>query len=126
MTKSKKYRTLGLLFGAAARRPVRFLAKAPLFSDPKTAWMVRAVGAIPVYRRVDDPTLMRRNTDMFRAAYEVLAHGAALGIFPEGESHSEPAMVSLKTGAARLALGAAERHGPHSPIWPGGLVFRQK
>ena len=73
-----------ILVCAAARRPVRFLAKAPLFSDPKTAWMVRAVGAIPVYRRVDDPTLMRRNTDMFRAAYEVLAHGAALGIFPEG------------------------------------------
>src|SRR5574341_2364273 len=58
-----------LLVCAAAGRPVRFLAKAPLFSDLKTGWMVRAVGAIPVYRRQDDPTLMDKNADMFRAAY---------------------------------------------------------
>ncbi len=115
-----------ILVCAAARRPVRFLAKAPLFHDAKTAWMVRAVGAIPVYRRVDDPALMDRNTDMFRAAYEVLARGAALGIFPEGESHSEPAMVGLKTGAARIVLGTEERHGVHAPIVPVGLVFRHK
>ena len=115
-----------ILVCAAARRPVRFLAKAPLYSDRKTGWMVRAVGAIPVYRRVDDPALMNRNTDMFRAAYDVLAHGAALGIFPEGESHSEPAMVGLKTGAARIALGTAERHGARVPIVPVGLVFRHK
>jgi glycerol-3-phosphate O-acyltransferase/dihydroxyacetone phosphate acyltransferase len=115
-----------LLVCAAARRPVRFLAKAPLFTDPKTGWMVRAVGAIPVYRRVDDPALMDRNTDTFCAAYEVLGGGAALGIFPEGESHSAPAMVSLKTGAARIVLGAEERHGVHAPIVPIGLVFREK
>ncbi|MBI2615973.1 MAG: 1-acyl-sn-glycerol-3-phosphate acyltransferase [Gemmatimonadetes bacterium] len=111
---------------AAARRPVRFLAKAPLFSDFKTGWMVRAVGAIPVYRRVDDPTLMDRNTDMFRAVYTSLARGAAVGIFPEGESHSEPSMVALKTGAARIALGTHAAHGVRVPIIPVGLVFRQK
>jgi len=58
-----------ILVCAAARRPVRFLAKAPLFSDFKTGWMMRAVGAIPVHRRVDDPGLMDRNQDMFRAVY---------------------------------------------------------
>ena len=115
-----------ILVCAAAGRPVRFLAKAPLFADRKTGWMVRAVGAIPVYRRVDDAALMDRNTDMFRAAYDVLARGAALGIFPEGECHSEPTMVGLKTGAARIALGTAEGHGVHVPIVPVGLVFRQK
>jgi glycerol-3-phosphate O-acyltransferase/dihydroxyacetone phosphate acyltransferase len=115
-----------ILVCAAARRPVRFLAKAPLFADAKTRWMVRAVGAIPVYRRVDDPMQMRRNLDTFRAAYEALGHGAALGIFPEGESHSEPAMVALKTGAARIVLGTEERHGAHVPIVPVGLVLREK
>ena len=33
---------------AAARRRVRFLAKAPLFDDPKTRWLVQSAGAIPV------------------------------------------------------------------------------
>jgi len=115
-----------ILVCAAARRPVRFLAKAPLFGDLKTGWMMRAVGAIPVYRRVDDPTLMDRNTDMFRAVYVSLARGAAVGIFPEGESHSEPSMVALKTGAARIAFGTQAAHGVRVPIIPVGLVFRQK
>ena len=115
-----------ILVCAAARRPVRFLAKAPLFTDIKTGWMVRAVGAIPVYRRMDDPGLMDRNTDMFRAVYGSLARGAAVGIFPEGESHSEASMVTLKTGAARIVLGTHAAHGVRVPIVPVGLVFRQK
>lgn len=115
-----------ILVCAAARRPVRFLAKAPLFSDVKTGWMVRAVGAIPVYRRVDDPALMDRNQDMFRAVYAALGRGAAVGIFPEGESHGEPSMVPLKTGAARIVLGTCAAHGVGVPIVPVGLVFRQK
>jgi 1-acyl-sn-glycerol-3-phosphate acyltransferase len=115
-----------LLVCAAARRPVRFLAKAPLFSDAKTGWMVRAVGAIPVYRRQDDPAQMDKNADMFRAVYDVLGNGSAVGIFPEGESHSAPSMVSLKTGAARIALGTAMAHGVHATIIPVGLVFYDK
>jgi len=115
-----------ILVCAAARRPVRFLAKAPLFSDPKTGWMMRAVGAIPVYRRLDDPALMDRNTDMFGAVYASLSRGAAVGIFPEGESHSEPSLVALKTGAARIVLGTHAVYGVRAPVIPVGLVFRQK
>jgi 1-acyl-sn-glycerol-3-phosphate acyltransferase len=111
---------------AAANRPVRFLAKSPLFSDPRIGWLVRASGAIPVYRRADDPGQMDRNQDAFRAVWDALAAGAAVGIFPEGTSHSGPAMVPLRTGAARIALGAAERLGADFPIVPVGLVFRRK
>lgn len=115
-----------LLVCAAARRPVRFLAKAPLFDDLKTGWMVRAVGAIPVYRRQDDPALMDRNQDAFRAAYQALGRGSAVGIFPEGQSHSEPSLVQLRTGAARIALGTLAEHGVRVPIVAVGLVFYDK
>jgi 1-acyl-sn-glycerol-3-phosphate acyltransferase len=111
---------------AAAGRPVRFLAKSPLFTDRKIGWLVRASGAIPVYRRADDPGQMERNQDAFSAVWDALADGAAVGIFPEGTSHSEPAMVPLRTGASRIALGAAERLRGAFPILPVGLVFRQK
>jgi len=111
---------------AAAGRPVRFLAKAPLFTDRKVGWLVRGAGAIPVYRRQDDPTLMRKNLDTFAAAIEALAGGAAVGIFPEGMSHSAPAMATLRTGAARLALGAAGRGAGAFPIVPVGIVLRHK
>lgn len=111
---------------AAAQRPVRFLAKSTLFTDRKIGWLVRASGAIPVYRRADDPAQMSRNEDAFRAVHAALAGGAAVGIFPEGTSHSAPSMVPLRTGAARIALGAALQAGRGFPIVPVGLVFRQK
>jgi glycerol-3-phosphate O-acyltransferase/dihydroxyacetone phosphate acyltransferase len=115
-----------MLGAAVARRPVRFLAKAPLFTDPKTAWLVRGAGAIPVHRRADDPTLTAKNVDAFQAVYAELARGAAVGIFPEGLSHSEPALAPLRTGAARMALGAAALTSAGIAIVPVGLVFREK
>lgn len=114
-----------VLVSAVARRPVRYLAKAPLFTDRMVGWLVRGSGSIPVYRRVDDAQAMKGNVDMFRAAHQALGEGAAIGIFPEGLSHSEPGLADLKTGAARIALGAPlERKA--FPIVPVGLVFRRK
>jgi glycerol-3-phosphate O-acyltransferase / dihydroxyacetone phosphate acyltransferase len=110
----------------AARRPVRFLAKAPLFSDPLVGFLVRGAGSIPVYRKADDPSQVGRNEEMFRAVHQALAGGAAVGIFPEGLSHSDPSLAPLKTGAARIALGTLAAHGIRVPIVPIGSVFRNK
>jgi glycerol-3-phosphate O-acyltransferase / dihydroxyacetone phosphate acyltransferase len=114
------------LVAAAARRPVRFLAKEPLLRDPAIGWLVRGSGAIPVYRAQDDPASVGRNEEAFRAAHEALREGAAIGIFPEGISHDLPALAPLKTGAARIALGAARLLGGSFPIVPVGLTFRGK
>lgn len=115
-----------LFLAAVARRPVRFLAKAPLFSNPWTSWAVTAVGAIPVYRPRDNPALVQQNENMFRAAHDALLAGAAVGIFPEGMSHDAPSIAALRTGAARIALGARSRLGRAFPIIPVGLVLRNK
>lgn len=115
-----------VVVAAVARRPVRFLAKAPLFTDRKVGWLVRATGAIPVYRQADDPAQMARNADMFRAVHTALAEGAAIAVFPEGTSHSGPSLVPLRTGAARIALGAAAERGGSLPILPVGIVLRDK
>jgi 1-acyl-sn-glycerol-3-phosphate acyltransferase len=109
---------------AVARRPVRFLAKAPLFDMKGIGWLAKGAGAIPVYRQQEGSTA--QNEDTFRAVWAALAEGAAVGIFPEGTSHSEPSLVPLKTGAARIALGAALRTGGAFPLVPVGLSFRAK
>lgn len=111
--------------GMAGRR-VRFLAKAPLFADPKLGWLVRAAGAIPVYRRQDNVSAVDRNLDAFGAVIAELAKGAAIGIFPEGISHSEPSLVQLRTGTARMAIGTYEETGRTFPIIPVGLVPERK
>lgn len=110
----------------AAQREVRFLTKAPLLTHPLIGWLVRAVGSIPVYRIQDDPKLVGQNRDIFVAVHEALAEGAAVGVFPEGTSHSNSRLSPIKTGAARLALGAARRLGGAFPIMPVGLVFRDR
>lgn len=110
----------------AADRNVRFLAKAPLFDDPLIGWLVRAVGSVPVYRQQDDPTKLAQNLDSFRDVHRVLAAGDAVGIFPEGISHSASQLAPLKTGAARIALGAGQRVGHDFPIVAMGLVFRDR
>lgn len=110
----------------ASERRVRFMAKAPLFVHPWIGWLVKAVGSVPVYRRMDDPKLVAQNFDSFRDVYAALADGAAVGIFPEGTSHSASRLKPLKTGAARIALGAAVQVGHSFPIVPVGLVFRDR
>ena len=115
-----------MFVACAAGRPVRFLAKAPLFRHPTVGFLVRGSGAIPVFRRKDDPSQMGRNEDTFRAAYDALVEGNAVALFPEGVSHSEPSLQPLKTGAARIALGAREAGAPPFPIIPVGIVLRAR
>ena len=112
------------LVAAVAERPVRFLAKAPLFTDPLVGFLIRGSGSLPVYRAADG--IQGSNEDTFRAVHAALAEGSAVAIFPEGTSHSEPSLVPLKTGAARIAMGGAAQLGAAFPIVPVGLVFRRK
>ncbi len=114
----------GLVFALVQRR-ITFLAKAPLFRIPLVAQMLKVVGALPVYRRQDDPTQVGRNEGTMAAASAALESGGAITLFPEGKSHSEPQLAELKTGCARIALAAAKR-GARVRIVPIGFVYEQK
>ncbi len=114
-----------IVAGVTGRR-VRFLAKAPLFTDAQVGWAVKAAGAIPVYRKQDDPSAMGQNRDVFEAVIRELAGGAAIGIFPEGISHSQPSLAELRTGTARMALGTYEKTTRTFPIIPVGIVPARK
>lgn len=114
-----------LLLSVAPRRLV-WLAKEPLFHVPVLGWLVRASGAIPVYRR-QDAADMSRNRETFARVHEVLARGGAIALFPEGTSHSDPRLRPLKTGAARMALGVSSiAAGPPVRIVPTGLFYTAK
>ncbi|HST52818.1 MAG TPA: 1-acyl-sn-glycerol-3-phosphate acyltransferase [Pyrinomonadaceae bacterium] len=90
-----------------AQRRVSFLAKSPLFHVPVISFFVRALDSIPVYRRQDEGADTSRNHETFERSAELLRRGGTIAICPEGASHSEPYLLPLKTGAARIALGAA-------------------
>jgi 1-acyl-sn-glycerol-3-phosphate acyltransferase len=116
-----------VVFCIAGRR-VHPLARAPLFERPIIGQVLRELGGLPVYRPQDDPALTARNDRTFEAAIAALREGAAVLIFPEGTSHSLPAVVPLRTGAARIAL-AAESAGAWClglRIVPVGLTYTRK
>ena len=112
-----------LLVGGALRRKVHYLATAGLFRHPLVARFLRACGAIPVYRRQDDPDKMDRNLGAFEACFKAFGDGRLVAIYPEGTTHAEVRVQRIKTGAARLALGyEAERPGALRVV-PVGLNF---
>lgn len=116
-----------ILLASVAGRRVRFLGKAPLFEMPLLGAIVRWAGTLPVERR-GEGVATGANERTFAAVEEALARGEAVCLFPEGKSHSEPRLAELRTGAARMALGAQERAGVALAvrILPVGLIYRAK
>lgn len=94
-----------LVFCSLPRR-VSFLAKSTLFRLPVLGFLMRAVEALPVYRRIDRGEDVSQNRRTFEACYELLRRGRCIALFPEGVSHSATEMLPVKSGAARIALGA--------------------
>lgn len=103
------------------RRPIFYMAMAPLFQNPALGWFLRRVRAFPVQLESADPRATRE-------AVRVLQGGAALLIFPEGGRTQDGRLQDFKPGAFRLAcsLGA-----PVLPVtiaggyeaWPAHRVF---
>lgn len=98
------------VLGFGTQRKVHYIAHAGLFRQPLFRWFLRNMGVIPVYRQVDDPDKMEQNERMFDACTDVLSRGGAIGIFPEGVSDMERRLKKIKTGAARIVLGAEAAH----------------
>lgn len=95
----------GLVFVSLPRR-VSFLAKSTLFDIPVGGFLLRTFEILPVYRRVDAAGDMTKNKQTFRNCYDLLVQKRCIAIFPEGISHNETKLLPMKTGAARIALGA--------------------
>jgi glycerol-3-phosphate O-acyltransferase/dihydroxyacetone phosphate acyltransferase len=115
-----------LLVGAAMTRKVHYLATAALFRNPLLARFLRAAGAIPVYRKQDDPDKMDRNADVFAACYRAFDEGRVVAIYPEGTTHAEARVQRIKTGAARIALGYEEQRPGALRLVPVGLSFEAR
>ena len=121
-----------VLLVTTCRRRLSFAAKDTLFRGPLPVRVaLNVLGAVPVRRRQDHAGAAGDaavdNASMFQALFEVLERGGACGIFPEGISHSGSELAPLKTGAARIALGASQRQ-PENPVHvvPCGLSYHRR
>jgi 1-acyl-sn-glycerol-3-phosphate acyltransferase len=113
-----------VVVAAVLGRLPRFLAKAALWKVVVARPFLGLAGVLPVYRRGDGDTVSN-NASVFDACHRELARGATVAIFPEGTTGDRPGLDRVKSGAARIALGAL----PTSPdlvIVPIGMAFESK
>lgn len=107
-------------------RVPRFLAKSTLWNVVVARPFLALAGVIPVYRKADVGDGTAKNDSTFRACHEVLAERGVVAIFPEGTTHDRPQLSEVRTGAARIALGAKEAGVEGLVIVPIGLTFDDK
>ena len=116
-------------------RRLTLTAKATLMDNVLLAWLLSLVGVVPLRRSADEKKKkttghavdLSRNASAFESLLDVLAKGGMVLIFPEGKSHSEPALAPLRTGAARIALEARDVRGIRKlQVVPLGLSFEDK
>lgn len=93
------------LLALAARQPLHFLAKVELWRYRPGAWLMDALGGIPIRRD-------RRDLVSVDRAVELLRAGASVAIFPQGTVRGG----SWTRGAARLALATG------TPLVPVRIV----
>ncbi len=111
-----------LLISLVDRSPIHFLGNAKLWGFPILSRLLEALGAIPVLpREKHGPDA--DNRDAFERVDEVLAGGGCVAIFPEGISHTDSRLATLKTGAARMALHASAHRDADVAIIPFGLTY---
>ncbi|MCS7035837.1 MAG: 1-acyl-sn-glycerol-3-phosphate acyltransferase [Saprospiraceae bacterium] len=88
-----------------------FLANYGLFRHPVSRWLLTRLFCIPVMRPEDvRPGEERDNSRAFEASFQHLERGGVLFIAPEGTSWMNRFVRPLKTGTARIALGAEARN----------------
>ncbi len=125
-----------VMIAVTCGRLVRMAAKEPLFRGPLLP-ILWVLGAVPVRRRQDQVAGAAEdapvegapervdNSAAFDALTDILRDGDAFAIFPEGISHTRPELAPLKSGAARIVLGAAAQGVPVTLV-PCGLSYRRR
>lgn len=113
-----------LLMYAAPRRP-RIMARDKIWKIPIAGSIMNWLDAIQVHKPAEQkgPT---SNREMFGSCFAALAENKTLLIFPEGITRDDPSIAPVKTGAARIALGAREEGVTGIRILPVGIHYEDK
>ena len=98
-----------LILAVLTKQRVGFIANGSIFNH-YTRHIFNYFHVIPIYRKKDtaDVALSQAelNKQTFQRCYDYLENGGTIMIFPEGTSEIERRLREIKTGTARIALGA--------------------
>jgi len=120
-----------LLMTSTLPGQLTFIAKHTLFAMPVLGHIMRAAGARPIYRAIDQDEVKgdrrRGNQAVIETVADILVDQGRCAIFPEGVSHLESQPERVKTGPARMLLlairRAREQRVPEPSLVPVGLHY---
>lgn len=105
-------------------RVPRFIARDVIWNYPVVRNVLNWVGAIPVHKSDDGGP--SSNDQMFRSTYEALGEDDLVTIFPEGITVDDPQIAHIKTGSARIALGARASGVEDILLLSAGIHYQNK
>ncbi|VAW99349.1 hypothetical protein MNBD_GAMMA21-2740 [hydrothermal vent metagenome] len=114
-----------VILQAVIPRLLHPVARSGLFKNWLLKPFMLIMQAVPIYRRQDKGADMKSNLDAFECCYEMFEQGEVILLFPEGQSHSDPGLRKIKSGAARMILGSNKKSIPVT-VLPVGLTFSNK
>ncbi|MGB8020943.1 MAG: 1-acyl-sn-glycerol-3-phosphate acyltransferase [Candidatus Nanopelagicales bacterium] len=114
----------GVLLVDSLPRMPRVVARDVIWRIPVVGRLFSSLGGIPVHRPADSGPVS--NETMFGSCYEALRLGDLVLIFPEGVTQDVPHMAEVRTGAARIALGARASGARGVHVLPIGLHYEDK
>ena len=103
----------------------RIVARDKIWKIPFAGWIMNWIGAIPVHKPKEHDGPVTNDT-MFASCYAALVARLQLLIFPEGITREDPSIAPVKTGAARIALGARRAGAAGLHIVPVGIHYEDK
>jgi acyl-[acyl-carrier-protein]-phospholipid O-acyltransferase/long-chain-fatty-acid--[acyl-carrier-protein] ligase len=91
----------GLFLIASTDRPIRFVVYSAYFEKPHTAWLLRAIKAIPIKSSGGPKMILQA----FREAGRALDSGELVCVFPEGQLTRTGMMSPFQRGLQRIVKG---------------------
>lgn len=88
------------------KKQLNFILRGESFNTEFKRWLLGNLNMIPIYRKDKTPGQAHKNKEVFEKCFQLLAKEGVLIMFPEGLSKTERRLREIKTGAARIALGA--------------------
>jgi len=99
-----------ILIAVLSKRTFHFLARGEAFNSRFSSAFYSNLNMLPLYRPETSPNDIHKNKFAFQKCFTHLKEGKAIMMFPEGFSESGRKIRPIKSGIARLALGAEEQN----------------
>ena len=99
-----------ILIASIINRRLFFLARGEAFKNKLASYILIRLNLIPIFRPETTPDEVYKNEAIFKKCYDHLSRGKCILLFPEGFSKTERRLRKMKTGAARIALGAEDQN----------------